>query len=194
MKYVLSLPVLFTGKRITLKQDVLKSNNGESFTYETVSVKEAVAVLPIIRNRIEGGQDLLLINNYRWPIRESNLEVPAGVVEGSDLLTDNPYLNCAKRELLEETGYACNEPDSFEYLGVFYTSPGITDEKIHLFIARDVVKVSDQKLDSQEEIKTKVVSLYQALKMIDDNFIRDLKSVFLITKYFNKFHNLTSQL
>jgi ADP-ribose pyrophosphatase len=94
--------------------------------YELVHVHDAAAVLPVTP---EG--DVLLVRQFRPPIREILTEIPAGKldVEGEDALT------CAARELFEETGF---RHATIEFLGGFYSSAGWSDEYVHLFLARTV--------------------------------------------------------
>lgn len=93
-------------------------------SYEVVRRPGAAAVLPVTP-----GGDVILVRQFRPPVRGSLLEVPAGLldVEGEDALT------CAARELREETGYA---HETIEFLGGCYASAGLTDEYVHLFWAR----------------------------------------------------------
>jgi ADP-ribose pyrophosphatase len=93
-------------------------------TYEVVRRPGAAAVLPITRTG-----DVLLVRQFRPPVREALVEVPAGLldVEGEDALS------CAARELREETGYV---HETIEFLGGCYASAGLTDEYVHLFWAR----------------------------------------------------------
>jgi ADP-ribose pyrophosphatase len=92
--------------------------------YEVVKRRDAAAVLPITP---EG--DVILVKQFRPPIRQELTEIPAGLldIEGEDALT------CAARELLEETGY---RHESIDFLGGFYSSAGSSDEYVHLFVAR----------------------------------------------------------
>jgi ADP-ribose pyrophosphatase len=92
--------------------------------YETVRKHDAVAVVPITPDG-----DVLLVRQFRPPVREHLTEIPAGLLDldGEDALT------CAARELFEETGYRHR---SMRFLGGVYLSPGFTDEYIHLFLAR----------------------------------------------------------
>jgi ADP-ribose pyrophosphatase len=92
--------------------------------YEVVRAAGAAAVLPLTPE-----DDVLLVRQFRPPIRETLVEIPAGLldVEGEDPLT------CAGRELLEETGFTHR---AIEFLGGYYASAGITDEYVHLFWAR----------------------------------------------------------
>lgn len=91
--------------------------------YEIVRLHDAVAVVPVTP-----GGDVLLVRQFRPPVRESLLEVPAGLldVDGEDALT------CAARELFEETGYRHRE---IGFMGGVFLSPGFADEYMHLFWA-----------------------------------------------------------
>jgi ADP-ribose pyrophosphatase len=92
--------------------------------YEIVRKFHAVGIVPLTP-----ADDVLLVRQFRPPVRTELLEIPAGLldVEGEDALT------CATRELFEETGYRV---DTIEFLGGVYLSPGFTDEYLDLFWAR----------------------------------------------------------
>ncbi|HEY7401147.1 MAG TPA: NUDIX hydrolase [Actinomycetota bacterium] len=92
--------------------------------YELIRKHHAVGIVPITD---DGG--VLLVRQFRPPVRQELLEIPAGLldVDGEDALT------CAARELFEETGHRHR---SLEFLGGCYLSPGFTDEYMHLFLAR----------------------------------------------------------
>ena len=92
--------------------------------YEVIRKHDAVAVVPVTPSG-----DVLLVRQFRPPVRTDLLEIPAGLldVDGEDALT------CATRELAEETGYRHTE---IAFLGGVYLSPGFTDEYIHIFWAR----------------------------------------------------------
>ena len=92
--------------------------------YEVIHKHDAVAIVPVTP---EG--DVVLVRQFRPPIRDALLEVPAGLldIDGEDALA------CAERELLEETGYRSR---GASFLGGTYLSPGFTDEYMHLFWTR----------------------------------------------------------
>lgn len=91
--------------------------------HEMVHKHHAVGVVPVTP-----GGDVLLVRQFRPPVRESLLEVPAGLldVDGEDALT------CVVRELFEETGYRHRE---IGFMGGVFLSPGFADEYMHLFWA-----------------------------------------------------------
>lgn len=109
--------------------------------------------------------DVLLVRQMREAVRDSLLEIPAGIfdVDGED------PAECAERELLEETGYRAA---SLRPLGSIYTSPGFTDERIELFMAEAVP-------DGGEEDGIEVVPMpfEDALSAIHDGRIKDAKTV-----------------
>ena len=95
----------------------------EAESNEVVRKHDAVGVVALTPAR-----DVLLVRQFRPPVRDALLEIPAGLldVEGEDTVT------CAARELREETGFTAR---AIEFLGGVYLSPGFTDEYIHLFVA-----------------------------------------------------------
>jgi len=103
--------------------------------WEVLHKYSAVAIVPIAPN-----DDVILVRQFRIPIRRDLLEVPAGLldVEGEDALT------CAERELAEETGYGA---DGTSFLGGLYMSPGTTDEYVHFF----ATSVRDEPTGAPEE-------------------------------------------
>jgi ADP-ribose pyrophosphatase len=129
--------------------------------YEVVHHLGAAAVLPITT---EGR--VLLVRQFRPPVRQILTEIPAGLldIDGEDALT------CARRELMEETGYRAI---SIEFLGGYYSSAGFTDEYVHLFWARTPARP-----DAEHEPRIEVVT--EALgAMTDAAFggrIRDVKT------------------
>jgi ADP-ribose pyrophosphatase len=112
--------------------------------------------------------EVLLVRQMREAVREALLEIPAGIL---DVQGEDPS-DCAARELLEETGHRAT---SIEPLGVMYTSPGFTDERIHLFLA----EVADGGPGGQgeEELELVRMPLPQAVAEIERGAIADAKTV-----------------
>lgn len=115
---------MFKGRMIRLDRDTVRLPNGVETTREVVRHPGAVAVLAL-----KDG-DLLLVRQYRYPIEQVTLEIPAGKLDSGE----EPVV-CAERELREETGYR----GTLTHLGTFFTTPGFTDEVMHLYKATDLV-------------------------------------------------------
>jgi ADP-ribose pyrophosphatase len=115
---------VFEGRMIQVDRDTVRLPNGVETTREVVRHPGAVAVLPF------KDDNLLLVRQYRYPIEQITLEIPAGKLD-----PEEEPLICAGRELREETGYR----GTLEYLGTFYSTPGFSDEVMHLYKATDLV-------------------------------------------------------
>jgi ADP-ribose pyrophosphatase len=109
-----------------------------------------------------------LIRNYRLAVDEELIELPAGTIDPPE----SP-LDTAERELIEETGYRAR---SIEKLHDFWVSPGILNERMHFFVARDL-EPGPARPERGEQIRTLVVPWHEALEMIDSNQIRDAKTI-----------------
>jgi ADP-ribose pyrophosphatase len=103
----------------------------------------------------------------REAVREELLEIPAGIL---DVEGETPE-QCAMRELVDETGYRAM---SMEHLASILTSPGFADERIELFLARDVEPAGDP---TEGGVSTVVMPFGDALRAIGDGRIQDAKSV-----------------
>ncbi|HML31591.1 MULTISPECIES: NUDIX hydrolase [Sporomusa] len=154
---------LFEGKIINLRRDEVILPNGRTATREVVEHPGAVAVVPITKT----GQ-VVLVRQFRHPVGRIILEVPAGKLDRNEKPED-----CALRELAEETGFVANK---LRKLTSMYTTPGFSNEVIHLYLAEDLVE-SDQRPDEDEFIKTEQYSPEQIRQMIKSGEICDAKSL-----------------
>ena len=164
--------LLFTAKRFRVVRVVQETPDGTPHTREIVRHPGAVAILPVL----DDGR-IVLIENYRVSSRQTLVELPAGTLEPGE----DPQ-QAAVRELAEETGYRAGR---IQPLTVFYTSPGILDELMHLYLATAVVPGATS-LDPGEDIRPLVVTLGEALEMVRDGRIRDGKSLAGLL-YYDKF-------
>lgn len=151
------------GNIVKLRVDTVALPDGRSGTREVVEYAGAVAVVPVNENK-----ELLLVRQYRHAVGKTLLEIPAGKLEPEE----DPE-TCAQRELLEETGF---EAGHLERLFSFFSTPGFTTEKLHLFLAAQL-KLGKQNLDEDEFIDVVTVPLKQALEMIWSGEICDGKSI-----------------
>lgn len=129
----------------------------------------ACAILPVLEPPAGGRPaTLVLIRNERPAAGRVLWEIPAGTLDPGE-----QPLACAGRELAEETGYAAA---TLEPLGWFYTTPGLTDEMMHVFVGRELTHVG-QDLDDGERIEVHTVPADEALRMIEDGRMVDAKSM-----------------
>ncbi len=117
------------GPVVTLRNELVRMPDGEVVPRQVVQHPGAVAVVALD----EAGQ-VLLIRQYRHPVRRLLWEIPAGL---RDVAGEALHVTAA-RELLEETGYAAGD---WRVLTDFYTSPGISTERIRVFLARELRQV-----------------------------------------------------
>jgi len=154
---------LFEGKVINLRRDEVELPNGKIGTREVVEHPGAVAVVPLTK---EG--NVILVRQFRHPVQQIMLEVPAGKLDAGE----EPEA-CARRELAEETGFAAN---NLRKLISMYTTPGFSNEIIHLYLAEGLVK-SDKRPDDDEFIHTQTYTPAQIHAMIASGEICDAKSL-----------------
>ncbi len=143
--------IFYNGKRFSLVQRKYVRNNKE-YTRDILLTNPAVVIIPITSDH-----EVILLRQYREAIESQNLEFPAGIVEEKE-----EPIEAARRELEEETGFRANQ---LELLTTVYSSAGITNEKVYIYLATDLKK-GNLKLDQDEFIE-------EVLK-IPENQILDL--------------------
>ncbi|MFC0230075.1 NUDIX domain-containing protein [Bhargavaea ullalensis] len=159
---------IYQGKIITVELDDVILPDGKSAKRELVRHPGAVAVIPIL----EDGR-IVLVEQYRKALGKAMLEVPAGKLEPGEA----PEVT-ARRELEEETGYACDELIA---VTSFATSPGFADEVVHVFAAKGLNAVENPlQGDEDEFVELHEVTLEEAEEMVADGRIFDAKTAFSI--------------
>jgi len=161
--------VLFKGKKITLEVHHLEDDQGKRTQREIVNHPGAVVILPFFDDKT-----IVMIKNRRYTIQQILLELPAGTLEKGE----SP-MNCAGRELQEETGYLATR---MKPIGNFYTSPGILTERMYAFAAFGLKKTSPV-LEDGEEIEVFSVDFADAVSMIKDGQIQDGKTIATLLLY-----------
>lgn len=159
---------IFSGNVIRLFLEDVELPNGKTSKREIVKHPGAVAILAITdENKI------VMVEQYRKALERTIIEIPAGKLEKGE----EPAA-CARRELEEETGYGCG---SLEWLTSFYTSPGFSDEIVHIYMAKGLEKIENSaSLDEDEFVNIEEMTLEEALQSIKEQKIYDAKTVFAV--------------
>jgi len=157
---------IFHGRRLWIEKRTIRLPNGIEKEKVIVHPSNAVAILPF------HGERCKLLRQYRYAIDQYIFEAPAGTMEPGE----DP-LETARRELIEETGFAAQ---TFVSKGFIYTTPGYTDEKIFLFEARDLSPSHEYGKDDDEVIEVVDFAIRDLIGMIRNGTIVDAKTICLI--------------
>jgi ADP-ribose pyrophosphatase len=153
----------YDGKIISVHVDTIRQASGNTTVREVVRHPGGVAAVPILDD-----SRILLIRQFRYPIGKYIYEIPAGKLDSGQ-----PPLETMKRELEEETGYRAGILD---HECSFYTTPGISNELIHLYTARKLTPC-DQNLEEGEHITLEALPIEECLQKIKTGEICDGKTV-----------------
>lgn len=159
----ISSQMIHRGKIVNLRVDSVELPNGKLAMREVVEHVGAVAVVPVTN---EG--EVLMVRQYRHPVGEILLEIPAGKLDPGE----EPD-HCIERELLEETGTVAEKTS---LIFSFYTSPGFSDELLHIYVAEGLT-YRGQQLDEDEFLELQRVPLEEAVEMIVRGEIKDAKTI-----------------
>ena len=159
---------VYSGRVINVDVDTTRFPNGSIGTLEMVRHPGASAIIPFLSD--PEGEDplILLLRQYRYAADGVLYEIPAGRLDPGEAPSD-----CARRELHEETGCTA---ERVEPLLTFYTTPGFTDERIHLFMATGLERGAAGP-ESDEFIEVETVRLSRVLSMIQRGEIQDGKTI-----------------
>lgn len=157
------------GRIVRLSIDTVRFPDGSEGDLEMIRHSGAAAVLPVKDDPGADDPTIILIRQYRYAAGGYLLEVPAGRPDspGED------WEACARRELREETGLAAKR---FTRLTTIYTTPGFTDERIHLFMATGLT-FGDPTLDPDEFVEPVEMSFSSALERVSNGEITDAKTI-----------------
>ena len=165
---LLSTRRVYAGRLLNVEADTIRTPNGTRLELEIVRHPGAAAIVPLLSDPAGDDPIVLLLRQYRYAARDMLWEIPAGVLEPGE----SP-LDCARRELLEEAGATA---DRIEPLTTVYTTPGFTDERIHLFLATGV-RAGDATPQPDELIEVQPQPLPRVLQMVRDGQIADAKGI-----------------
>jgi len=159
----MSREIVHVGRRIVVEVDTFTAPDGTAIRRDLIRHPGAVVILPVL-----DADHVVLLRNYRFVIGDTLWELPAGTVEPNE-----PLEACARRELLEETGYTA---ERWQSLGYLYASPGVMDEKLHLFVAESLTPGPAQP-EACEQLEPVTVRFDEAVRMCLAGEVKDAKTI-----------------
>ena len=159
--------LIFDGRVVKLYKDKIELPTGQESLREVVKHSGGVVIFAKKEDKV------LLVKQFRYPMKEVLYELPAGKLEKGE----DPF-EAAKRELEEETGYCANK---WTDLGYVYTSPGYSDEKLYLYMAEDL-KFTHCHPDEGEILQALEYGYEDVLKMVANGEINDAKTLCAIMR------------
>jgi len=160
----ISSETVFQGKLLHVTRDEVRLPNGKTTVREGIIHPGAVVIIPFLDE-----DTLIMERQFRYVPNQLFYELPAGKTDpGED------YLSTGKRELLEETGYAAR---SWTFISHLHPAIGYADEKMALFVARDMLKSRSASRDSDEFLEVMEVPLQDAMEMLRKGEITDAKTM-----------------
>ena len=154
---------IYRGKVFELIRENITLENGTTTDVEFIEHPGATAIIPFLDDT-----RIVLLKQYRHSLKRFIWEIPAGTLDPQEEI-----IGCAKRELIEETGYSAGQ---WHKLGEITPVPGYSDERIHVFLATEL-QPAKQNLDEDEVIQVQEVDFLKALAMIGNGEIQDAKSI-----------------
>ncbi|HEU0053671.1 MAG TPA: NUDIX hydrolase [Longimicrobium sp.] len=157
------------GRIVHLSVDTVRFPDGSTGELEMIRHSGAAAVLPVLSDPDGDDPQIVLVRQYRYATGGWLYEVPAGRPDHPG----EPWDQVARRELLEEAGLVAGE---LRHLTEIWTTPGFTDEKIHLYLATNL-SAGETSYDSDEFMELVRLPLSEALEMVRDRRITDAKTI-----------------
>jgi ADP-ribose pyrophosphatase len=154
----------YEGVFLRLYVDRVRSADGHEGTREYLRHPGAVMIVPLL-----DADHVLLERQFRYPLGRSIVEFPAGKIDPGE-----PPFDCARRELLEETGYSARR---WSYLGGLHNAIAYSDERIEIFLAEDLERTGDATLDAGETLEVFEAPWRQLLEWVRDGSVTDVKTM-----------------
>jgi ADP-ribose pyrophosphatase len=159
----------YQAKIFRVTKDTAQLENGAEVRRDVVHHSGGVCVVPLTDTNT-----VLMVKQYRYPMHEITLEIPAGKLE----LGEDPS-ECGLRELREEAGRTCGKYTS---LGKLYPTPAYDTEIIYMYLAEELSAPEEQDLDEGEFLDVIEIPLKEAVQMVMDNKIPDAKTQLALLK------------
>ncbi|MBN2570660.1 MAG: NUDIX hydrolase [Ignavibacteriales bacterium] len=164
--------IIFEGKVFSIQVDKIIYKSGNPGVREIVRHPGGAVIIAVTdENKI------LLVNQFRYPLNKKIYELPAGKLDKNE-----KPVNCAKRELIEETGYIAG---AIEKIGEIYTSPGFCDEVLHIYLAKNLILGEHKREEGEQGMEIVEADLSEIEMMISDGKITDAKTICGIYYYKN---------
>lgn len=163
----ISREVLFHGSKFDFERVAVRTPSGGELRREVVRHPGAVVIMPVVQPPGRAPA-VAFVRNARVALEKYLLELPAGTLEAAE----DPEA-CARRELIEETGYRA---DRLTLLARFYTSPGFSDELMWAYAAHGLTHVG-QKLEPDEDLSVELIPVTRLPALIDSGELADGKSL-----------------
>ena len=154
---------VYKGRAVKLAVDRVRMPNGKELEREIIYHPGSAVMIPLLDKNT-----MLLIRQFRYSTGKFIWEFPAGTADPGE-----PPLSCARRELEEETGYRARR---WKKLLTFYPTPGVSNEVMHLFVARDLIK-TQTRLEEDEILETQSFRLSEVARMVRTGAIIDGKTI-----------------
>jgi ADP-ribose pyrophosphatase len=159
----ISSKTVYRGRLLHVLEDTVRLPDGRTGIREYIHHPGAAMVVPVL-----DGDTIVLVRQYRYPARRHFIEIPAGKIEpGEDPLVT------AQRELAEECGYTAG---SWRHLATIYPCIGYSDERIELYLARELAPV-DRGPDHDEFIEVLLLPIEEALTWVEQGKITEVKAI-----------------
>ena len=159
----ISTKIVYKGDFLDVRKDEVMLPDGRTSTREWIKHPGAVCIIPVLSNG-----DIGLIRQYRYPVQQEMIELPAGKLDKNEL----PEA-CAVRELEEEIGYRA---EKLTFLTNIHPAIGFADEVMGLYLADSLIKTSSNQ-DEDEFLELIPTSLEEAVKMVWNGAITDVKTI-----------------
>ena len=163
-EHTLDSRLAFEGVFLRLYVDRVKSADGHVGTREYLRHPGAVMIIPLL-----DAEHVLLERQFRYPLGRAIVEFPAGKIDAGE-----PPFECARRELLEETGYTARR---WSYLGGLHNAIAYSDEKIEIYLAEDLERNGSGALDAGETLEVFEAPWRQLLEWVRDGSVTDVKTM-----------------
>lgn len=154
---------LLQGRAFKIRRDHLKTPDGRDTKFEIIEHGGSVVIIPV-----DSDGNIHFVRQYRHAAGADLLELPAGTRDG-----DEPYEDCAAREIREETGM---EAGKLQKVGEFYLAPGYSTEFMAVYLATDL-KLNPLEADDDEFLEVEKISIEKAFEVAENGDMPDAKSL-----------------